>query len=289
MGADIHIITEIFKNGKWNNVEEIPEKLDERNYHTFSFLANVRNSFNTKGFDPKGLPEDISGRKFLFHSESARIKERYYEETKTKVKLPNGELISKNDKSIAKKVYSREEADKYNGWSYDGSNQEYTVWDPSLVNGELVEIPIQELMTMEEWMKTFEDDWDEDAQDYGYWQIDFDCADYHSHSWLTLKELKDSDKTDYLSTKVKISKLFYDKFIEFGGVLPEEMTVLDATPSDICEVLRYAFNPEVIISFMDETDKKESPLIMGINQLEEIAKKYDVSDENIRIVFAFDN
>ena len=59
MGCDIHIVTEIKENGKWKGVDEFPNALDDRNYHLFSFLANVRNYFNTVGFKPKGLPEDF--------------------------------------------------------------------------------------------------------------------------------------------------------------------------------------------------------------------------------------
>ena len=60
MGCDIHIITEIRQNGSWVRVEEIPEVLENRNYSTFAFLAGVRNRFNTKGFEAKGEPDDMS-------------------------------------------------------------------------------------------------------------------------------------------------------------------------------------------------------------------------------------
>lgn len=61
MGCDIHTVVEIKNaNGNWIGIDEVPEEFSDRNYSTFAFLANVRNSFNTKGFKPKGWPEDMS-------------------------------------------------------------------------------------------------------------------------------------------------------------------------------------------------------------------------------------
>ena len=60
MGCDIHTIVEIKKENTWVGLEDCPKEFDERNYSMFAFLANVRNRFNTKGFEAKGLPDDIS-------------------------------------------------------------------------------------------------------------------------------------------------------------------------------------------------------------------------------------
>lgn len=61
MGCDIHTVVEIKNaNGNWIGIDEVPKEFSDRNYSTFAFLANVRNSFNTKGFKPKGWPEDMS-------------------------------------------------------------------------------------------------------------------------------------------------------------------------------------------------------------------------------------
>ena len=38
MGCDIHIITEIRKDGKWQWVKEIPESFDSRNYVQLSIF-----------------------------------------------------------------------------------------------------------------------------------------------------------------------------------------------------------------------------------------------------------
>lgn len=200
MGCDIHMITEIRKNGKWERVLEIPETLKRRNYSVFAFLADVRNSWDINGFKPKGLPEDISG-------------------------------------------------------------------------------------------LTFDKDEDEDEEDY--YKIDFreENSDYHSHSWLTLKELQESDKSDFLCTKIKVDKEFIDKFFEFGGKMPEQMEIIDYTPNTLVDAVYYAYQPNVIIRWksVKESELKNISIFEGIKELEEIAEKYDVDNENIRIVFAFDN
>lgn len=193
MGCDIHIITEIKKNNKWKRVPETPEEFNCRNYSVFAFLANVRNSFDTQGFKPKGLPEDISALHF------DRCEEI--------------------------------------------------------------------------------DDWD----------IDFECPDYHSHSYLTLKELQDKDKTDLQMIKCKVVKAFIDKFVECGGKIPDEIIVSEREPETFSffEVLHEAAEPTVIVKW--NTNKTEHAVFKGIKELENIADKYNVQPDDIRIVFAFDN
>lgn len=289
MGCDIHMITEIKRNDKWEYVPDIPKSLDCRNYATFAVLANVRNNFHVKGFEPKGLPDDISSKQLCFESERANIEKRYENDTERKIKLPDGSYINHYDPRVKKTVSSREEAETYGGWSCCAGV--YTVTDISLVNGEYVDIPIKELYTKDEFFKKYEDEYDERAKDYGYYRVDFDCEDYHSHSWLTLKELTEYDISEYTSTKIKVPKVFYEKFKELGGVLPEGMTVEeDYTPDDIVEALQMAFSPEVIFTIKNrEKDIENTLLAKGINELKEIAKKYNVDESNIRIVFAFDN
>lgn len=118
-------------------------------------------------------------------------------------------------------------------------------------------------------------------------------GDGHSHSYLTLKELDTFDYTDYKKTRVKISKTFYDKFIEFGGVLPKEMSVEKTEPGDFRECFQEVFEPTVLIKWLDSKNEEtymDSPIIKGIEKLKEIAKKNDIDNyEDIRIVFFFDN
>lgn len=67
MGCDIHSVIQIRKNGKWKS---IGIGFDDRNYHAFSILANVRNGTGFAGVktgsriepisEPRGLPKDFN-------------------------------------------------------------------------------------------------------------------------------------------------------------------------------------------------------------------------------------
>ncbi len=119
----------------------------------------------------------------------------------------------------------------------------------------------------------------------------FECEDYHSHSYLTLEELVQKDKTDYCSVKCKIIKEFYDKFIELGGVLPVGMVMEQEKPSGIVDALRYSLEPTVLVKWQPPKEEiQDYPIFKGIDSLKEIAKKYKITNfADIRIVFAFDN
>ena len=109
-------------------------------------------------------------------------------------------------------------------------------------------------------------------------------------SYLTLKELEDFDYSDILQDKVKVSKHFIDKFFELGGKLPDGMKLnKDWKPQDIRECFQQAYDPVYIISWRSLTKTDEIDLFVGIDELKEIAKKYNKKSENVRIVFAFDN
>ena len=118
-------------------------------------------------------------------------------------------------------------------------------------------------------------------------------GDGHSHSYLTLRELDTFDLTDYKKTRVKVVKAFYDAFIEFGGILPKEMSVEEIKPRDIRECFQEAFEPTVLIKWLDSKNEKaymDLPILKGIEKLKEIAKKNNIDNyEDIRIVFFFDN
>lgn len=297
MGCDIHIATQIKKNGVWEYIDEIPNSLDNRNYHLFAFLADVRNKFCIKGFNPKGLPEDIGSRKYRFISERD-VSKRVWETNKSlRIKMPDGSYRDLHDEIF--KIYfgsDREGAKQYDIWKYD--NGIYTVYDYKSLGGEKVEVPLKELYDFEEFYKERCKDsfYDEEVQDYGYWKIDFDCCDYHSHSWLTLEELLNCDKTDYFTSRCYIPSLFYIKFIELGGIFPEGITKIEMSiPDGIPENLREKFlqlweeTNDVLISIDNSSKKEETALIKGIHELEDIAKKYVVGSSDIRIVFTFDN
>lgn len=189
MGCDIHTVVELKKGNEWVGIDELPEEFNERNYSTFAFLANVRNRFNTKGFEPKGYPSDMS------------------EKSKKELK--------------------------------------------------------------EEW-----------------------AGDFHSESYLTLKELDDCDKSDYNSEKCRVVGAFYEKFKELGGVLPKEMKVEEEIISNsILDIIGQQICPDIIVKWENSEDTlKKTPVFRGIEALKEIAKKNDIDNfENIRIVFCFDN
>lgn len=289
MGCDIHIITEIKKNGKWTYISEIPPTFNERNYVIFAVLANVRNSFCINGFQPKGLPDDLSCRKAGFESEMPFIKRHYENDTLTCVRMPDGNIYDASDERFKKILNTQEEVDAHPNCHYDYMSGFY-VYDTESSGGEIVEISLKNTISFDKYLERYKDEYDKDAKDYGYWNVDFDCVDYHSHSYLSLKELHEYDTSDYDSIKVKVPKVFFDKFFEFGGCLPSGIDIEDDSEKDksIIRTIMNAINPEVIVTIRGN-HLESSQLSKGIKELENIADKYGVTDENIRIVFAFDN
>lgn len=119
-----------------------------------------------------------------------------------------------------------------------------------------------------------------------------DDSDLHSKSYLTLKELDESDKKDAFAHKCRIVRAFWEKFKELGGKLPDGMEVEeDFKVNSIVDALSLAFCPEVIIKWQpSEEEIKEFTLYQGIEALKEIAKQNNIENyEDIRIVFCFDN
>ena len=312
MSCGIHLITEIKKDGKWEFVPERPESLNKRNYTTFAVLAGVRDSFNSCLFPAKGLPSDISGKRFYFESERPNMERLYNEDLTTCLVVGDeivGELYSCDDSRYKKTLIDITEleyiqlkakkSDSYDsryrdlGWSESEGARTYYVRDASVVGGKWEKIPINKLfLSFDEFAKKhYNDEWNEEAQYYGYWGINFDCPDFHTPSYLTLKELEDADYSDYTLIKYKIPKKFYQTFIDCGGVLPSKFKVEESSIGDLQDVFSEAFSPTVTIGWQDDdiTDKKY-PIFVGIYELGEIAKQYEITNpEDIRIVFAFDN
>jgi hypothetical protein len=237
MGCSIHIVTEIKKGEKWEYVPEIPKALDDRNYSLFAFIAKgVRDSFNSEGFEKRGLPEDISAKKFCFKSDSPWHHKNYEEGKGTFLLTPDGKYQREFDvweqtkKEITEEGYnifrtaSMNERFMSPSMRYDGITQQrnYYIQDATLLNGKWVLAPYKEVYkTFEEFEKVVYEDaeWDETMQDYGSWKIDFDKDDMHSASWLSLKDFLEKDCGDYASHKYKLDRGFYEKFKENGGVL----------------------------------------------------------------------
>lgn len=293
MGADIHIITQVRKDGVWNYVKELPESLNTRNYSTFGFLADVRNSFQSDGFQPKGLPSDMTEKKFDFCNYRESAKERYARQEKQMVKLPDGTYLEPKDERLKIVCATEEEAQSYEKYRIVYPDQFYA-YDPKVLNGEYVNVTLNQLMSFEDFLaEYYEDEWDEEMQEYGMWRVDFDCPDYHSPSYLSLQEFLDKDLSDYTSKKAKLPAAFYKAFKELGGVMPNGMSIIEEEnriPGDLIEAFQFAFEPDIIVKWQSTAEEiAEYPIIKGIEELKAIAEKYDVEPNDIRIVFAFDN
>ena len=110
-----------------------------------------------------------------------------------------------------------------------------------------------------------------------YYNIDFESGDYHSHSYLTLKEIDEKlNENAPAETPEHISKRFLEAFYLHGGELPYGMQIMskDDTGADIIWDSGLDYYPV---------------LCRGRNDLMQIAHKYEVSPDQIRIVFAFDS
>ena len=299
MGCDIHLVVEIKENEKWKYVPEVPKKLTERNYGVFGALAGVGDSFNNQIFEVKGLPEDISGKKFNFISKYDILVNIWKTECKNCLVIDNRVICSRSDfensfikktfceiskelyDSITKNVEDKEEVNKrysYPHCSQDSSGEyKYYTWDASMVNGEWKNISynviypkITDFLASE-----YSDDFDVDAGDYGYWSVDFDCDDYHTPSYITLKEFEDTCYDNYTSNKCKVPVAFYKDFCAFGGVLPKEFRVENSKASTLVDVFQEAVEPTMTISWSLKEVTKNDALFLGI--------------EELRTIFAFDN
>lgn len=314
MSCDIHLITEIRKDGKWKFVPERPESLNKGNYTTFAVLAGVRDSFNSCVFPAKGLPSDISGKKFYFESERPNMERMYNEDLTTCLVIGDeivGELYSCDDSRYKKTLiditeleYEQLKMKASDSWAYDSQYRElgwreskgvrtYYVRDASVVGGKWEKVPFNKLFhSFDEFaQKKYIDEWNEEAQDYGYWGVDFDCPDFHTPSYITLKEFEDADYSDYTLIKYKIPKKFYQTFIDCGGVMPSKFKIEESSIGDLRDVFSEALSPTVTVGWQnDDVADKQYPVFEGIKELKEIAQKYEITNsEDIRIVFAFDN
>lgn len=267
------IIVEIYKDGIWEYVPEVPPSLYHReDDRTFNFLGyhyyeNLKMNGYAKGPEPKGLPEDLSGQLFQFESNVNFYKKQYRNNCRDREEvfvhqLPNGLLVEKDDICLKKFCDENPEADI-----------------------KIFKIPFAGLYpTFETYMiamaRNGECEYNEMLDDWGYWGVDF--SNYTSPdecSFLTLKELLDADFNIYI-----------EECFKSEGITSEDMDF----PS-LSIVKKYLFNKKAnaIINLM--TIKKwrldiliKQPLFKGIRELQKIAEKYDVLPKNIRIVYMFD-
>lgn len=161
--------------------------------------------------DPKNFQEELApfdeqteDPKYLeFVDETEKAHNRWETETSKKIKLPNGEYISDCDERL--RVYiTKEEYEKpdgiHKGSHWDPAKKEtlYYRYDPSLLNGVEVDVPLKELYPdFKEFADHYGYEWDEEHQAYGYMHnpnAKYDsyglCAvgNYSRWQWATLEE-----------------------------------------------------------------------------------------------------
>lgn len=257
MGCDIHLITQIRKNGTWEYIPKKPVKFTNRNYTLFGFLADVRVSAKSVGgFYPKGLPDDMRKLQFEWDSEMSWLLHEYSTGSEKCYRFQDGSLAPLDDPRCERIFFSEEEVENIPQvvrrwsqfkWDQEGKPQRLIhVSSPVFGNAEVVCIPYHEKMSFGTFLNQNADSihFDLNQEDIGFYRVDFACSDYHSHSYLTLKELAAQSKKKYK---------------------------------------KYCKNTFDYWSW--ETDA----LKCGIKELKKIAKQYDVKEEDIRIVFAFDS
>ena len=307
MGQMIHIMTEIFKDGKWKHVPEIPQSINNSGYREYGLLAGVRDSFNQQIFQVKGLPDDMetpyadfkSQRKFYtqLYNESSRSKlvfrdkdgnvtyrDPYTLETEVVISKEMYDQILKNNPN-PKRFYNT-------SMSVKGGSSEYVyaVHDASVVGATFEEIPNKVLYaTLEEYLQAHHtDDWNDIMQDYGYFRTNFTDDCMGPISYLTLEELCKADYTKYNSICYKLDKEFYNKLIEQIGALPDCFSVSESGIGSLVDAMHEAIEPTITVSWLKkEEDIQQLDMHKGIKELKEIRDKYQVSDNEIRIIFGF--
>lgn len=292
MGCDIHIVVQINKKKGfgWETVEEIPKSFTKRCYLTFAWLADVRNYFSNESFKPKGYPVDFVPAKCHFIDYSEELEERY-KETVEMVHLPDGRIMEPDDEMFLVRCGDEKEAKSHPYYKIIDQEAYYYDWKPC--GGVFEDTPISSIMSIDEYAEGIYER-TEDGR-YGEYMDDFGSEDYHTQSWLTLSELKSENAPDYAVNSVKVPYDFKEMFESFGGKFPEGIKFVDVDYSKVhfADAIAYAqgyASMEVVLQWpMTEKQKKESCIYNGIQEMCDIAEKYGVGDDDIRMVFAFDN
>mgnify|MGYP003306873563 CR=1 FL=1 len=307
MGTMIHVVTEIYKDGKWRQIEEYPQSIKDSGYREYAVLAGVRDSFNQKIFDVKGLPEDLDKPYAQWESRTDFYRQMYNENGKSMLVFnnPNGtksyeDIFSHDteieiDENMYNIIYKENpEPTRYFWLSYrvDGTKgtKQYFVHDASIVGAKIMEIPYKTIYaTFEEYLKAEqEDEWNEIAQDYGSFKVDFEDECYSDHSYLTLEELENADYSKYYSICYKLDREFYNMFVANGGVLPDCFTISESGIGSIIDAMHEAMEPTITVSWPRSPEEiAEMYMTKGIAELNEIAKQYAIAKNEIRIIFAF--
>ena len=307
MGTMIHVVTEIYKDGKWHQIEEYPESIRNSGYREYAVLAGVRDSFKQKLFDPKGLPEDLDKTYAQWESRTDFYHKLYNENGKSMLVFnnPNGtkmydEIFSHDTEiEIDENMYNlilkeNPQPTRYFWLSYrvEGKtgDKKYFVHDASVVGAKFMEVPYKTLYeTFQDYLDAEQkDEWSEIMQDYGSFGINFEDECYSDHSYLTLEELENADYSKYYSICYKLDREFYNVFTEHGGVLPECFTISESGIGSLVDAMHEAMEPTITVSWPRKPEEiAEMDMTKGIAELNDIAKQYGVSKNEIRIVFAF--
>lgn len=306
MGTSIYLLTEVYKDNRWHLVER-PEHLVNAGYREFAVLAGVRDSFNLKLFEPKGLPDDLSSSKAYFKSVTDHARRIYETGSLDRLVLtgPDGSVtyadayVPELEIPITEDEYvemqkNNPDPHRYYGfsksWTRDKGYQHF-VHDASLKNAIFDAVPNKKLFaTFEDYLNAFyKDDWCEEQQDYGSYDIKLVPDELDACSYLTLEELLSADLTKYNSVSYKLDKEFYEKFLASGGILPPCFTVSESGIGSIVDAMHEAIEPTVTVSWPKSEEKAaQLDLNQGIKELKEIAEKHNVKNNEIRIVFGFD-
>ena len=277
MGVMIHVIAEIFKNGKWQQIDEYPESIQQSGYREYALLAGVRDGFKQQLFDVKGLPADLD-------KPYARWESRYdfycnrYETSGTDMLVFNNPDGSKTyeqsfaydteiqiDEAFYNRLHEKNDEPTRYYWlsmRVNGTNgtREFFVHDAKVVGAKYMNVPYKTLYsTLQEYLDAEQqEEWSDITKDYGSFGIDFNDECYFNHSYLTLEELMNADYTKYHSICYKLDREFYDMFIAHGGVLPDCFTTSESGVGSLIDAMHEAVEPTITISWSRKQEDIDS-------------------------------
>ena len=294
MGCDIHAIIEIRKNGIWQYIEDLPDIFLDRNYSLFSILnENVRNYCMRDGFPEKGLPPDISGKRFRFVSQKDSLTKAYNRKDVFCID-DDGNIVSMFDERMRteidavlyetlKNIAAEKQGERYRIPVKDEKTQRYFVQDAQKIGAKFVEKKYSDVYeTLDEFnCQHYHYQWSEEEQDFGYYEVDFTATGFlHSASYLTLTELLTKVTSPIHEKTFSINKEFLNELERQMGGLPETLTLIKETETDY----EVAFMEDPYDTYVQIAYNS------GIEEMSKIKEKYGIeNDEDIRVVFAFDS
>lgn len=161
----------------------------------------------------------------VFNRSMEDIKHRYETFSRSMYRDEDGELYNSDDK-IFEKIIKTEEKNKYTNYHLSKDGNYYTYDYTGYIE---VKIPYNVIWsTFEEFLKEYcQDEWDEKAKDYGYWENPNAKWDYwtlcEKGSWARYQN--DKIPNGYCKIKdwpLKFDKKEYDEAIRFWKIVIEE-------------------------------------------------------------------